>query len=212
MGIGHVRSSFLTELVTELDVRVLSANTDQPATANHCRDLRGLNKTILESRKNSKLVPHSTPACRHLSDCYSNLGVAGDAKLVNLIRTVDREIAWTEGYRAQTDDETFLDNFAFGEIVGRAGIFYNEIVTIGLTLLGPQLYYKWHYHPAIELYYTLNGPSSWAINGGSLIEKPAGSLILHPTMVIHATQSHEHPLLALWYWTGDTATPSTLIQ
>jgi hypothetical protein len=47
-----------------------------------------------------------------------------------------------------------LDNFAFGEIVGRAGIFYNEIVTVGLTLLGPQLYYQWHYHPAIELVIT----------------------------------------------------------
>ncbi len=120
---NEIRDTFLEEFVAELDARVLSANTDDRAIANHCRELRGLNKTVLASRKNTNLVPHATPASRHLFGCYSNFGVADDSKLIGLIRLVDHKIAWTEGYREQTDDQSFLHSFAYGEIVGRAGLY-----------------------------------------------------------------------------------------
>lgn len=210
MAEKDVKSDFLEEFVHEITTCILASNVDDPAVKAHCRDLAKKMKRVGSSPKNPDNVSNSVPACRHLGACYDNFGVPKDARLVELIRSVDHEIAWTDGYSEQTSDSQFLDNFAFSEIVGRSGIFYNEEVSIGFLLMGPNLYYPWHYHPAVELYYTLNGPTDWGIDGGELLAKEAGSLILHPTMVTHATRTSDKPLLAPWFWTGDTLTPPML--
>lgn len=155
---------------------------------------------------NAEISAHKTGACRYLKACYETPGKPEDGPLLHLIESVDGGMFWTEGYGGQTGDRSFLDNFSYGEIIGRQGIYYNDSVSVGLTLIGPNLFYPWHYHPAVELYYPFNENSKWGIDNNALTSKKAGELILHPSMAPHATETGDNPLLALWIWNGDTLT------
>lgn len=199
---------FLNEFISELTIRVLGAKTDDSEVAAHCRMLAGFIEDLLASRKNTEISAQKTGACRHLKQCYEKPGKPEDGCLIQLIESVDESMFWTEGYGSQTGDRSFLDNFSYGEIIGREGIYYNETVSIGLTLIGPNLFYPWHYHPAVELYYPFNENSKWGIHNRALVSKKAGELILHPSMAAHATETGDNPLLALWFWNGDTRTSS----
>jgi hypothetical protein len=79
-------------------------------------------------------------------------------------------------------------------------------------MLGPNRHYRDHYHPAPELYWPLTVGSRWSIGGGPFVEKAQGATIWHPSMALHATITDDEPLLAVWCWTKDVATPAKLVE
>ena len=44
------------------------------------------------------------------------------------------------------------------------------------------------------------------------MEKSAGEIIWHAPFQIHATKTFEQPMLAVWAWTKDVATPAKLVS
>lgn len=155
--------------------------------------------------------PQGLPVLRHLPQCVGEAMLL-DPGLAAAIASVEGALQWQQS-ASYTDDRLgtgFSDNYGWAEIIGPRGFFSGDDVLLGLLMLGPDRHYRDHFHPAPELYWPLTAESLWSRDGGPFVEKPQGAIIWHPPMALHATITRATPLLALWCWTRDTATPAQL--
>ncbi len=156
-------------------------------------------------------APHRQPVCIHLAQCIAET-ILVDANLAAALAAVEDRLNWCQSasYSDAVLGEGFMANYGWCEIVGSAGFFPGADFRLGLLLLGAHRHYKDHYHPAPELYWTLTGPSDWKRGAGGFETRAAGETIWHKPFVMHATRTLDTPLLAVWCWTEDTATPAKL--
>jgi len=143
----------------------------------------------------------SHPSVRYL-DAALEAGNASTVGLLDAIRPVAFELPWRYSYEKRDDAPGLENNMAFAEIIGPEAPYRSPSVCIGLTLIGPRTLYPLHSHPAIELYYVAAGTAIWIANGIPSLNRP-GTFILHPSQVIHAMQTYEEPLLAVYSWSGE---------
>ncbi len=152
-------------------------------------------------------------ACRYLPETVGS-AIMVDSVLAAAIAGLEDELEWrqTTGYSdAAMGQPGFMDNYAHAEIIGPTGCFAGEDFRLGLLLLGPGMHYRDHYHPAPELYWLLTGPSDWKRGAGGFVAREAGEMVWHRPFVVHATRTHEEPLLALWVWTSDVSENARLV-
>jgi quercetin dioxygenase-like cupin family protein len=116
-------------------------------------------------------------------------------------------LPWRYSYEPRVDAPDIGERMAWAELVGPIAPFKSEKVCIGLTAIGPGLLYPAHYHPAVETYLVLSGAAHWTADKITQ-EHPPGTLILHPSNLIHAMKTTDAPLLAAYAWTGDIKTLS----
>jgi hypothetical protein len=148
------------------------------------------------------------PSTRHLDSAFAANDKA-DAALLTAIRRVEFHLPWRYSYAKRSDAPGLEDNMAFAEIIGPAAPYVSERVCLGLTLIGPNTYYPPHRHPAIELYYVVAGEATWTANGATRRNPPV-AFILHASQVVHAMQTHQEPLLAVYTWSGEDIRSSSV--
>lgn len=150
-------------------------------------------------------------ATRHLAAAFDATSPA-TANLVEAIRPLAGRLPWRYSYPKRKDAPGLGQEIAFAEIIGPEAPFHSERVCLGLTLIGPHTLYPAHAHPATELYYVISGAAEWTAAGISRRNAP-GAFILHPSLVVHAMQTGEEPLLAVYTWSGnDVKTTSSYTQ
>ena len=156
--------------------------------------------------------PATIPVLAHLASCVAET-MLFDADLAAAIASVEGQLHWarSQSYTDAALGDGFAANYGWCHIIGPSGFFHGDDFLLGLLLLGPGRHYRDHVHPAPELYWPLTPRSSWKQGGGSFAEKPAGTIIWHQPNEVHATRTAEQPLLAVWAWTHDTATPARLL-
>ena len=130
------------------------------------------------------------------------------AAVAEALEAVGFDLPWRYSY--PDHDPLLSANVAFAELVGPRGPFYAEELRLGFTLIGPDILYPAHAHPAIELYHLIAGPSRWTAGPVSQDMRP-GAFILHPSNVVHAMQTRDQPLLATYCWRGDILKPSVYV-
>ncbi len=157
--------------------------------------------------------PTQLPVLRNFAECTAETMLL-DADLAAAIAAIADHLQWRQSasYNDAVLGKGFLDNYGWSQIIGPHGFFPGEDFLLGFIMLGPRHHYRDHYHPAPELYWPLTGPSEWKRGAGGFEAKPAGTAIWHEPYVVHATKTAEQPLLALWCWTSDTATPAKLVE
>jgi mannose-6-phosphate isomerase-like protein (cupin superfamily) len=121
--------------------------------------------------------------------------------LLDEILPIAPSLPWHYNYPLHKNLPELGQDIAFAEIIGPEAPFRSDSVCLGLTLIGKEILYPAHYHPAIELYYVVTGTATWTLNGISH-NSPPGTYILHPSMSIHAMETREEPLLAIYTWSG----------
>lgn len=134
-----------------------------------------------------------------------------ERELATAIAAFAGDLAWTFGYAPDPRRSTLAEAIAFADIAGKAGILPADGIVTGLTLLAPSTYYPLHVHPAVEHYLVLSGTAEWTA-GTASAQQPPGTLILHPSDLPHAMKTGTEPLLALFIWSGDIASPSRFIE
>ncbi|MBG1232270.1 dimethylsulfonioproprionate lyase family protein [Aestuariivirga litoralis] len=156
-------------------------------------------------------TPVALPVLRHLPACIDEARKF-DAKLGADIDAVSAELRWlqTSAYTDAILGEGFSLNYGWAELIGPKGFFTGDDFLLGLLMLGPQRHYLDHYHPAAELYWPLTTGSLWRAAPGGFVEKPPGAIIWHEPNQLHATKTGDQPLLAVWAWPSETATPARL--
>ena len=155
--------------------------------------------------------PRGLPVLSHLPQSIGETMLL-DPGLAAAIAAVEDSLHWVQSssYTDALLGEGFSDNYGWSHIIGPDGFFPGDDFLLGLLMLGPVRHYRDHYHPAPELYWPLTPGSHWSIDGGPFVEKPQGATIWHPPMALHATKTDATPLLAVWCWTKDVATPARL--
>ena len=155
--------------------------------------------------------PQGLQVLVHLPTCIGETMLL-DPDLAAAIASVEEGLQWCQSasYTDALLGEGFSANYGWAEIIGPNGFFPGDDFLLGLLMLGPDRHYSDHYHPAPELYWPLTSESHWSIDGAPFAEKPQGATIWHPPMALHATITRQQPLLAVWSWTRDTATPARL--
>lgn len=153
--------------------------------------------------------PERLPVCGHLPAALTALAAGPLSALApSFAAFADLGCWWQNAnYRARPPFPGFLDKYASLELAGLSGPLPSERVAIGVILLGPNLDYPSHVHPADEVYHVLSGNAGWWMTGLPWRDLPAGTCIHHPSGIEHAMRMGDAPLLALYSWTGDIATP-----
>lgn len=124
------------------------------------------------------------------------------APLVTALCRAAPLLAWHQTYTSRELDRSFLQNYAFTEILGPRGARGGERLACGMLLLGPNTLYPPHRHEAEEVYVPLSGTADW--QQGDALWRPhaPGALIHHHSEEPHAMRTDENPLLALYLWRG----------
>ena len=157
-------------------------------------------------------VPQAQAVVRFLPDALADAGIF-DPAIASAIATIAPRLRWvqTAAYTDALLGEGFTQNYAWCDLIGPQGFFPGNDFILGLLMLGRQQHYKDHFHPAPELYWPLTAPSLWRKGDSAFVPRQQGEVIWHPASVVHATKTVDKPLLALWAWTHDTATPARLV-
>lgn len=133
-----------------------------------------------------------------------------------LLSALGPSLVWTRNpnYRGRPNPR-FLANYGYGVILGPADRRARPLVedasaSIGLLMLGPDVVYPRHRHPAEEIYIPLTGMAWWQRGDAPWRRVPPGIAIHHPPGMPHATRTGGDPLVALYLWHGDIAANARL--
>jgi hypothetical protein len=139
------------------------------------------------------------PVLRWLPDIAGDTAAFG-IDLVAALCHAAPTLAWRQTYTAKDLDAVFLDNYAWGEILGANGPLASERIACGFVILGPFTHYPRHRHEAEEMYLPLSGTAAWQQADAVWRERPPGTPIHHASNEPHAMRTGASPLLALYLW------------
>lgn len=179
------------------------AGTDDAAIA----EIRRVN-TLLDAApaEAAALQPTHHPLTRHLPTVL-DLAENSAPTISAALRPIAERLPWRYGYTPRTDAPGLEGAMGWAELIGPLAPVVSRDVCFGLTLIGPRTYYLPHRHPAVELYRIVVGDPHWTVVTETARRQP-GDAILHESNVVHAMQTDDQPLLAIYSWTGDVDTPS----
>ncbi|MBT3532931.1 MAG: transcriptional regulator [Rhodospirillaceae bacterium] len=145
------------------------------------------------------------PICDHLESAFAQARNGPDPipQLTDAFAAIEPTFAWNRRAEAAGVGGDFYDNHANAMIVGGGGLEVRRDVTIGVSLVAPEIQYPRHHHPPEELYIVL-APGKWMQNDNPLAPKMSGDLVHNQPNMWHSMQAMTTPLLAVWcLWVGD---------
>lgn len=117
---------------------------------------------------------------------------------------------WRETYSGTRIAELFRERFACYCFIGNGGPYTAPDMGAYFVYMPAGLYYPFHHHPAEELYFIIAGEAEFMLEGSAPKTLGPGEHVFHPSMRPHATQTHDHPFLALVLWRGDMSVTPVL--
>jgi quercetin dioxygenase-like cupin family protein len=158
--------------------------------------------------------PTRLPACDHLGTALALARIGVTADLGSAITQLTAQLQWTYSYPAdgKQDSKDLANRIAFSQIVGRKGLIANADIHVGLTLMAPHTSYPAHAHPAVEVYLVVSGSATWQAGDAAATRQAPNAIVFHPSNVPHAMTTDVEPLLAIWTWRGDLASPSVYLN
>ena len=137
------------------------------------------------------------PVCRYLADALAIADTSG-GECSDQIRSFARalqpllgDLRWfqNKNYLATKKGSDFLLNYASCELIGPGGYVPSDSIIVGIILLGPDLFYPLHAHPAIETYFVLSGHANWQRGDEAWLTRPPR--LLHSSPLPDSTR-HAH--------------------
>lgn len=152
------------------------------------------------------------PACRHLPAALEDAEAGAWPAAAAAFRALEPALSWMQNpnYTGGQGDAAFLENYGYCDFVGPRGLVETGDLAMGCLLMGPDLLYPDHFHPAVEVYVLLTGPAGWRLDGGAWREMPAGSLVYHASNRLHAMRAGAGPLLLAYAWLGALDVPASV--
>ena len=183
----------------------LAGGKESAAVAAELKNILALLATVDFSTVDEKhLQASGHPVIRQLQQVGKS---AGDNDVLAAFLPHLDALPWRYSYEPRPDAPDIGEHMAWAELVGPIAPFKSKKVCIGLTAIGAGLLYPAHYHPAVETYLVLSGTARWTADGITQA-RPPGTLILHPSNILHAMEATDIPLLAAYAWTGEVETLS----
>lgn len=192
---------FLDTMQKALSVSVLG----QPARKMLSKTFSALREVgVVVSREGMQL-----PVCRHLSKACNPSDLSSpDLVAISLsFMALEPSLIWRHrGGPIVGASEGFQYGHANAVIIGPEGLEERSDVSIGVSLLAPNIRYPDHTHPPEETYLVM---SNGAFSNASTpwIEPGIGGTFHNAPGVVHTMRSGDVPLMAFWVlWNGGKAT------
>jgi len=158
---------------------------------------------------NSKTLNKSdSPLLKFKKDALAH-GSLENKELLQALEKVYDYLPWEYGYTTRTDLPNAEQYIGWAELIGPKAPYISNDYGFGFLVIGPNTTYPAHHHPAIETYIVLSGTSLWTLDGKTTRKQP-GEVILHPSGHVHSMQTEDETLLAIYLWTGDDITSSSV--
>ena len=136
------------------------------------------------------------------------------AEIADAFAAVEPGCDWLQNpnYSEASLGPGYVDRYGYVELVGPGRPIESGDLLVGLLLLGPDMHYPDHAHPAEEIYHVVAGTAEWWREDEGWRRKGPGTLIHHVPMMRHAMRTSAEPLLALYCWTGDVKTYAMMTE
>ena len=155
----------------------------------------------IDSRQGD-IVPQrfTLPVCHYLAGAAKGVREPQTvADLVDAFVALEPELSWRRRptYDASTASDNFHDGHGNCTVLGPVGFERRNDVTVGVSLLAPDVRYPDHDHPPEETYLVASDGSFRQAEGNWFTPGVGGSFYNVP-MIKHAMRSGKAPLLAFW--------------
>jgi len=145
----------------------------------------------------------------------SAIGLACAPKVRPLLHTIiDIEpfCSWRQNpeYSATDVGDHFMKSYGYFQVIGPGGLIDSSQLAVGVLLLGERVRYPEHAHPAIEIYSPICGEALWSQKGIKPTLRLSGELIYHSANEVHAMETVDQSMIAVYIWIGDVFTPAHL--
>jgi hypothetical protein len=165
--------------------------------------------SIRERRATDALRPQVQPVVQYLPAALARPD-SHTAPVCESLTALQGLLHWRQN--ASYSDEHFLRGYGYCELLGPGGHWRSDRLALGLLLLGPQLTYPEHAHPATEVYVVLSGRAQWRQADRVWRTRPPASVIEHASMEPHAMCTGAEALLAAYLWRDHLHEPARLLQ
>ncbi len=190
---------------------------DAPVTSELAILLVGLERILALSGAGGKAqeAAEASPlaVCRYWAQALQLAANTPGEKLAESLRSYTN-LRWLQNpnYLTAEPSPGFLQNYGYVEFVGQRGVMQSSQLAAGILLLGPHTFYPPHAHAASEIYFIVAGHAQWQQSEQGWVTQPPGSYIFHAPRVVHATQTNDEPLLALYLWHGAVEQAATIVN
>ena len=155
------------------------------------------------------VTAHAAASIRHhMPAILASSWPAPLAGIVPAFSACWQRLDWHYHYPDRAD---LAANIGFAELIGPAAPLWSDAIRVGFTFMAPDIFYPLHDHPAVELYLVLSGHAQWTRGPTTTCQDP-GMAVLHASMEPHAMETAAEPLLALYVWTGEIASPARYLR
>ncbi|MDC1213685.1 dimethylsulfoniopropionate lyase [Rhodospirillales bacterium] len=115
--------------------------------------------------------------------------------LLHAFAAISDKLPWYTRHTSDLPD--FENGHINAEIIGPNGLEVRDDVLVGVTFMRPNLTYPDHHHPPEEVYIVLS-EGLWRQNDAPWWSPGIGGYVYNPPNILHAMQSVETPLCAIW--------------
>lgn len=117
------------------------------------------------------------------------------SSLLHAFAAISDKLPWYTRHASELPG--FENSHINAEIIGPNGLEVRSDVLVGVTLMHPNLTYPDHHHPPEEVYIVLS-EGLWRQNDAPWWSPGIGGYVYNPPDILHAMQSVETPLCAIW--------------
>jgi hypothetical protein len=188
--------SALQEFLAALETAISRAEPSEPAA-------QVVRRVFSATRSADGLPPptagEALPVCALLDQALATAMASGSpaATVADRLARLAPHLDWYRRGGSETAAPAFRDGHANAYIIEPGRVASAKDVTIGVSLMAPDLHYPDHRHPPAEVYYSLS-PGSWRQGEGPWVTPGIGGLVHNPSNVVHSMRSSDAPLLAIW--------------
>ncbi|MEM6903483.1 MAG: dimethylsulfonioproprionate lyase family protein [Pseudomonadota bacterium] len=141
-------------------------------------------------------------AFAHLEQIAKQLPHTGLA-LAEIAQRAILNLDWTNLCEGGIDDD-LRDGLFIAQAAGNFAGFESNEISVGLFLLGPNVYYPPHTHEPAEIYYCVSGEVEIQHGiGGALHKLKPGDYSYTPPNRLHSITTNDTPALLAYSWRGD---------
>jgi hypothetical protein len=187
--------SALQEFLAALEAAISLAEPSEPAA-------QVVRRVFGATRSADGLPPaagEALPVCALLDQALATAMASGSpaATVAARLARLAPNLNWYQRGGSETATPAFRNGHANAYIIEPGRVESARDVTIGVSLMAPDLQYPDHRHPPAEVYYSLS-PGSWRQGEGPWVTPGIGGLVHNPSNVVHSMRSSDTPLLAIW--------------
>lgn len=147
-------------------------------------------------------APRSLPVIPQITACTART-TALTAPLTETIRAVAPMLHWKQSYTEAQVGAHHLANYGWFNLVSPEGPYVNADMRVSVGYWAQGLIYPGHRHLPEEIYCVLAGGGRFETEGRAPVEAGPGTLVHHPSNILHGMDLHSEPLLAMAFWTGE---------